>query len=284
MAISHPIQPSQWAGSRDINDANTQDARTPYDEARTLSSLESARAKFKLSNSINSDPAIEGEELDNSYTPGDDVPTKPVVSVLIPVSHISVNPHEVYGYDDELESDPINVVEVTNKKYGQMLGHPKTPYDAIHGYESEFYSASTPRYSSGHYISFLSYRVSIPLMKFFPAAFPAFPLPGIFTAIIVLLALVWIAIFTIGLVEFGNYLWNGYDEADETGHRTVEDGLEDDSEEYELSEHGEMSKLPLHPVGFPMPVAEGPDDEGSLLMSNTSDSESESGIDNYRVI
>lgn len=235
------------------------------------------------SNSVNSDPAIEGEELDNSYTPGDDVPTKSVVSVLIPVSPISVNSHEFYGYDDELGSDPINVVEVTNKKYGQMLGHPKIPYDAIHGYESEFYS-SAPRYSSGHYITFLSYRVSIPLMKFFPASFPAFALPGIFTTVIVLLALVWVAILAIGLVEFGNYLWNGHDEANETEQRSVEDGLDDDSDEYELSEHSEMSKLPLHPVEFPMLVAEDPDHEGSLLMSSTSDLESESGVDNNRVI
>lgn len=47
-AISRPIQPSQWAGSHDIDDTNTQNARTPNDEGRSLSSLESAQAKFKL--------------------------------------------------------------------------------------------------------------------------------------------------------------------------------------------------------------------------------------------
>lgn len=235
------------------------------------------------SNSVNSDPAIEGEELDISYSPGDDVPTDPVVSVLVPVSPISTNPHRIYNDEDEFGTDPFNVIEVTNKKYGQMLGQPKTPYDAIHSYESGFYSPSTPRYSSGHYISFLSYRVSIPLMKFFPAYLPAFPLPGIFTTVVVLLALVWIAILTIGLVEFGNYLWNGRDEMDETRQRTFEDESEDVNEEYELSEHGEMSKLPLHPVRFKMPVDQGLDDESSLLLSS-SDSESESGTDNFRII
>lgn len=175
------------------------------------------------------------------------------------------------------------MVEVTSKKYGQMLGRPKTPYDAIHSYESEFYSASTPRYSSGHYISFLSYRVSIPLLKLFPASFPAYPLPGIFTTVVVLLALVWVAILTIGLVEFGNYLWNSRDEVGEAGQNTVQDGFGDDNEEHELAERGELSKLPLHSVGFPMPVAESPDDEGSLLISGSLDTELDSRSDDHGV-
>jgi hypothetical protein len=47
-AISRPIQLSPWAESHDISDSNIQDTRIPYDEGRSLSSLESAQAKFKL--------------------------------------------------------------------------------------------------------------------------------------------------------------------------------------------------------------------------------------------
>lgn len=36
---------------------------------------------------------------------------------------------------------------------------------------------------------------------------PQYSLPGVFTTVIILLVMVWIAIFTIGLLELGSYLW-----------------------------------------------------------------------------
>lgn len=200
---------------------------------------------------------------------------------------MSVIPHDYYGEEDVLEDEPAKVPGLMEKHYGQMLGHPETQHDdtsSYHDYyDSEFYTTSLG-FSSGHYISFLSYRVSLPFLKFAPVSFASFPLPGIFTTVIVLLAMVWIAILTIGLVEFGNYLWNGTEQGRESGQYGVRDGSESGNEDYELAEEGQMSKLPsMITIGTAFDTTEGLDEEvsGSLI---SSESDSESEIGDYRLV
>jgi len=124
---------------------------------------------------------------------------------------------------------------------------------------------------TGHSISFFSYRISLPFLNFAPANFAQYPLPGIFTAVMVLLAMVWIAIFMIGLVELGNYLWK-------RRARQVEGG--EISEE--VSKCEELVKLPVRVMVIPRPDMDG--DEEAVLLSSWSESESgsDSERDDYR--
>lgn len=61
--------------------------------------------------------------------------------------------------------------------------------------------------SSGHSISPFAYRFSFTTLKSKAMTFPRYALPEVFTTVIILLVMVWIAIFTIGLLELGRYLW-----------------------------------------------------------------------------
>ncbi|KAJ6013780.1 hypothetical protein N7540_008371 [Penicillium herquei] len=94
-------------------------------------------------------------------------------------------------------------------KYGEIFGHAKDKAGAsgVYKEESENLTSTSLRLSTSHDLSFFSYRISFPFLKSTPMSLPQLPLPGIFTTIMILLALVWIAILAIGLVEVANYLW-----------------------------------------------------------------------------
>ena len=85
----------------------------------------------------------------------------------------------------------------------------------------------------------------------------------------ILLGLVWVAIITIGLVEFGNYLWQRREETEENAFR-----LED-------------MKVPMHvDVGLAsacIGVEESRQDEDADFLTSESDSECESERDDYRI-
>lgn len=135
-------------------------------------------------------------------------------------------------------------------------------------------STSTSPTISNHSISLFSYRISFPFLKFAPVPFPQLPLPGIFTAVMVVLALVWVAILAIGLIEVGNYLWQR--------RRIAQVVAETDTimEENSSGGPGPFVKVPLHMV----PGAETLDasaDEESVL-SSASESDSEPEMDDYR--
>jgi hypothetical protein len=62
---------------------------------------------------------------------------------------------------------------------------------------------------SRHSFSLFSYRISLPYLHIHiePPGFPLRPFPGIFTTVIILVAMLWIVILTVSLVELANYLW-----------------------------------------------------------------------------
>lgn len=94
----------------------------------------------------------------------------------------------------------------------------------------------------------------------------------------VLLAMVWVAIVMIGLVEFGNYLWK----------RRRMAGLADESDQERSGEADaeslEMVKAPLRVVVGSSGTSRGVYHEDSTLLSSASASEdgSESTRDDYR--
>lgn len=94
----------------------------------------------------------------------------------------------------------------------------------------------------------------------------------------VLLAMVWIAILMIGLVEFGNYLWK------RRGAASLAAECDEEVNEDSAAGSEELLKAPLRVVVVPG-VSEGvyQDEDGALLSSpSESEDESEAERDDYR--
>jgi hypothetical protein len=153
--------------------------------------------------------------------------------------------------------------------YGELMGHSQA-YNGKQAGETATFSSATLKLASGQSISFFSYRISLPFLKFAPANLPQYPLPDIFTTVMVLLAMVWIAIFMIGLVELGNYLWK---------RRAARQAERDEDMGERFDESEELVKVPMRVMVVPR-VETDHDEEATL--SSESDSGSDLERDDYR--
>lgn len=91
----------------------------------------------------------------------------------------------------------------------------------------------------------------------------------------VLLAMVWIAIFMIGLVELGNYLWKRRVARQAEREGNMSEGLSEESEE--------LTKVPMRVMVAPRVETDCRDEMATLLSSGSeSDSGSDSERDDYR--
>lgn len=198
-------------------------------------------------------------------------------SVLVPGSP-SEQPHRRRSHHHEHVDSSWRATHQT-KPYGQVLGHPGVDASGDYRSENDSSTSSSPlRIAPGHYISFFSYRISFPFLKFAPMSFPQFPLPSIFTTVMIILALVWIAILTIGLVEVGNYLWR----------RRYTARLAAESERLaneESSSSRECLKEPFQVLVVPRAPwrTESRRNETSELLSSTLDDDSDIEMDDYRM-
>lgn len=167
------------------------------------------------------DPTIERGPPEYRYK-RDSSSGKSIVSVLIPVSPASAHHHHHHHAQDKQQQDAYTYARLESlaahksSSYSELLGLSQGQSSELHEDESTSTSTSTPtsttfssaalKLASGDSISFFSYRIPLPFLKFAPSSFPFQP-PDVFTTVLVLLAMVWIAILMIALVEFGNYLW-----------------------------------------------------------------------------
>ncbi|KAJ5082399.1 hypothetical protein N7532_011442 [Penicillium argentinense] len=282
--LSYPVRISQWTKIREVADPKDRGVWKTFTKERGYSTLWSAQAELKqhsMKPTFSNGKSSLEKELPGRLYIREDFEDSSKVAVLIPVSPASVQPHQDYKEEEKTNYEPVEAAKLGNKKYGEILRHPKTQFSAIHRHETAYYSDSSLRLSTGQYISFFSYRVSFPFLKFAPVSFSSFPLPGVFTTVIVLLGMVWIAILTIGLVEFGNYLWNER----ESTREPVQSQDENSREEHDSHsrEPREMSKMPLELLVIPGP-SDQEDDHGedASLLSSCSDSGSEAE-DDYRI-
>lgn len=205
---------------------------------------------------------------------------KSIVSVLVPVAPVApftepIHPEHNHAHDKQYDiyGESRHIVAMKINKSEQ--DYPASSSSGLQGQEDEMSSALNS--SSSHSISFFSYRISFPFLKFAPVPFPQLPLPGIFMTVMVLLALVWIAIVTIGLVELGNYVWQRRMIA------RVANETDLSMEETPSASSGLLLKIPLDRVGLETVGAGGEvctDDESAL--SSVSDSDSEPEVDDYR--
>lgn len=188
-----------------------------------------------------------------------------------------------YSYDhpttdkQEISTTGSKIVPQRLKHYGELFNNQDKYHNELLEPDTELYSSSTLHISPSHYISFFSYRISFPFLKYAPKCLPRFPLPGIFKTVVLLLALVWIAILTIALVELGNYMWKKRRDA-----RLV---LESDNIMTESMLSGyEDEKIPLRVMT--VPGREGMEGCAASLMNDynsESGSDSEPDVEDYRI-
>ncbi|KAJ5126931.1 hypothetical protein N7448_007710, partial [Penicillium atrosanguineum] len=205
---------------------------------------------------------------------------KSVVSVLVPVApdFLPRPPqpqHHRYDANGKPQEPSSEVKTYANNKnhYGEVMSHSQ-PHGEKQTSHTTAFSSATLKLASGYSISFFSYRISLPFLKFAPANFPQYPLPGIFTTVMVLLAMVWIAIFMIGLVELGNYLWK---------RRAARQAERDEYiRESSFDEPEELIKLPMRVMVIPRPDADHDEEAALLSIGSESDSSSDSERDDYR--
>ncbi|KAJ5717029.1 hypothetical protein N7488_002675 [Penicillium malachiteum] len=151
-------------------------------------------------------------------------------------------------------------------KYGEIFGHANDKAGASGTNKEVTQPLTSPslRLATSHHLSFFSYRISFPFLKSAPMSLPQLPLPGIFTTIMILLALVWIAILTIGLVEVANYLWKR--------RRMAHVAADTDRLLNEDSSSTELVKEPFQVLVVPRTPRrlEQTQDENSVLVHNSS--------------
>lgn len=199
-----------------------------------------------------------------------------IVSVLVPVAPTSDYLPQSH---DHVTVDNPDIVPQRLNHYGEYFSNQEKDFDGHFQPENDSYRSSTLQISPTHYISFLSYRISFPFLKFAPECLPRFPLPGIFTTVVLLLALVWIAILTIALVELGNYMWQRRRAA---RLATESDNVVSD----DLSGTCKNGKIQLDMLaGCGSERTEGYVDNTSLMSDFNSDSgsDSEPDVDDYRI-
>ncbi|KAJ5301305.1 hypothetical protein PENANT_c023G00099 [Penicillium antarcticum] len=196
-ATSYPISTSKWVKADQFDDNKAHGSWRSFekDGLDLLPGLSNAKHN-PIPSWSNGYTAERG--LDHPYT------YKPS-PVLAPAT-LDIMPEQLHN-TQEHESGSIDGAEQRQNHYSELLSylHAKNALnkDPGHSTPASFSLAS----SAGHSVSFFSYRLSWPTLGSSTSTMPRYPLPGIFTTVIILLAMVWIAIFTIGLVELGNYFW-----------------------------------------------------------------------------
>lgn len=231
-----------------------------------------------------SDSKLSFDERISGYTSRQEPPSdESIVSILVPVAPISdYLPGNRYHEADISVPEPKRIATQRTNQYGEIFNSQAKDIDGVFEPGSGSYTSSTLQVSPTHYISFFSYRISFPFLKFAPKCLPRLPLPGILTTVALLLALIWVAILTIALVELGNYMWKKRQAA-----RLAAES--DNIVSERMSTTCKDSKIPLsvvaHQHGSGSEETESYLDMESLDSDFNSDSgsDSEPDVDDYRI-
>ncbi|KAJ5361272.1 hypothetical protein N7541_002116 [Penicillium brevicompactum] len=179
----------------------------------------------------------------------------------------------------ELEESSRNAIAADRQhRYDEILRYMHIK-NAAHQEHSDAAPKSSAFSSSGHTITLFTHRFSVPRLKLQMAGLRGYPIPGVFTTVVTLLVVVWIAIFTIGLVELCNYVWSRQSLA-----ATRDPTCDDEGPSVELDE---LTKIPFSVVMISEEAQPGsPSSElGSLdVTSEFSSTDSDPEEDDYRML
>ncbi|KAJ6181031.1 hypothetical protein N7519_011492 [Penicillium mononematosum] len=294
---SHPIRTSKWVKIEQFEDPNDRGIWKVFEKEGYHDQLpDPPHVKY---NGNPAWPANQNNKQTEQGTPNDRYKTgtsewgKPTVSILIPASTETPDQiHKPYSqqtgekqedYSEDKESSLDTLDAQRQGHYNEILQYPHTDgaINNEHKYPAPAFFSHT---SSSGWTSFFAYRFPFPTLRSEAVASPQYPLPRVFTTVIVLLVMVWVAIFTIGLLELGNYLWRR--RAETLGREDVQ-GRHSEEEDASFDE---TMKVPLTIVLAPSEDTR-PRDVGErgygFLESVSSDYESDSGSesdeDDYRI-
>ncbi|KAJ5291239.1 hypothetical protein N7478_000490 [Penicillium angulare] len=212
-ATAHPIRTSKWIKASEFKDHKARGIWKVFEKSneQALPQFPGARPT-----QINPQSKITRQELIHEHKPSGRhykrtiTPEKSIVSVLVPEPSTPVRLRRHSNAHPEKDSHKSSQAGVNKpKQYGQFLTRHKAGGSVLKVEENEYSSSVSLQPSSERRIYLLSStRFSVPFLNFAHLSFPRFPLPGVFTMVMMLLIFVWIAILTVGLVEVGDYLWN----------------------------------------------------------------------------
>ncbi|KAJ5161670.1 hypothetical protein N7492_007062 [Penicillium capsulatum] len=278
--LSQPIRPPQWVKTRELEDTQSRGVWKVFEKEDNIAQPGASQTPSRTQ--PNHDNATINHKPPSRHYRRESVPNKSIVSVLVPVAAAppaieSIHPEHSHAHDEQYTTygESRHIVAVNMDHASQQAYHDL----ASSGLKPQAASKSPTSATSSHSISFFSYRISFPFLKFVPAPFPQLPLPGIFTTVMVLLALVWIAIVTIGLVELGNYVWQR--------RTTARVAAETDQGMQENAPVGAglLVKFPLDGMCTEMSGSRGATcSDVEWMLSSGSDSDSEPDVDDYRFL
>ncbi|KAF3398575.1 hypothetical protein F1880_006333 [Penicillium rolfsii] len=203
---SHPIGTSQLARTGHIGDAEARGIQATIGNEEKIRGTHRLQAEHKLQ-------PIQLRSTSERLSQRDPSSDESIVSILVPIAPTSdYLPHSHHHDNPSTEKQDIStlkssIVPQRLKNYGEFFNSQKNDRKELLDPDAEPVSSSTLEISPTPYISLFSYQISFPFLKYAPKCLPHFSVPGIFTTVVVLLALVWVAILTIALVELGNYMW-----------------------------------------------------------------------------
>ncbi|KAJ5687328.1 hypothetical protein N7536_009947 [Penicillium majusculum] len=223
---SHPIRTSKWVKTEQFPDPNAQGIWKVFEKEAYDLLPDPPHVKYNGNPAWPTNQSNEPAEQDtqnNRYKTGTSESGKPTVSILIPASPEIPEPmhkpddqqteekHQNHSPEDK--ESPINSPAAQRQgHYNDILQYLHTKH-AINNDHKHTTPAPFSHSSSGHSTSSFAYRFSFTTLRSKALTFPQYPLPEVFTTVIILLVMVWIAIFTIGLLELGSYVWRRRREA-----------------------------------------------------------------------
>ncbi|KAJ5516468.1 hypothetical protein N7527_008028 [Penicillium freii] len=223
---SHPIRTSKWVKTEQFPDPNAQGIWKVFEKEGYDLLPDPPHVKYNGNPAWSTNQGNEPAEQDtpnNRYKTGTSESGKPTVSILIPASPEIPEPTNK-PYDQQREEKqqnhfPEDKESPINSPAAQRQGHYNGILQYLHTKNAlnNEHKHTTPapfsHSSSGHSTSSFAYCFSFTTLRSKAMTFLQYPLPEVFTTMIILLVMVWIAMFTIGLLELGNYLWRRRREA-----------------------------------------------------------------------
>lgn len=217
---SHPIRTSKWVKTEQFPDPIAGGIWKVFEKEGYDLLPDPPHVKYNGNPAWPTNQSNEPAEQDtpnNRYKTGTSESGKPTVSILIPASPKIPKPmHKPYDqqtvekqqhHSPEDKESPINSPAAQRQgHYNDILQYLHTK-NALNNEHKHTMPAPFSHSSSGHSTSSFAYRFSFTTLRSKAMTFPQYPLPEALTTVIILLVMVWVAVFAIGLLELGNYLW-----------------------------------------------------------------------------
>ncbi|KAJ5097445.1 hypothetical protein N7456_008166 [Penicillium angulare] len=246
---AHPVRTSKWIKTSEIKDHKARGVWKVFEKDSEHALPQFSRAKptqIYPHSKITREESIHEHKPSGRFYKRTITPDKSILSVLVPEPSTPARLRRYSNAYPEKDSQKYSETGANKpKRYGQVLTHHKAGGSVLNVEENEYSSSLSLQPSSGRRTYLLSStRFSVPFLNFAHLSFPHFPLPGVFTMVMMLLIFVWIAILTVGLVEVGDYLWNRREAAQ----------LPIESESNDLENHEDSANRPTELVKEPFQI------------------------------